>query len=59
MVEYDGDVVVLRPGNGHVSVDGVPITEATRLPQGGIQSHYRETTPFFLMLSVSSTFLSA
>ena len=34
MVEYDGDVVVLHPGNGHVSVDGVPITEATRLPQG-------------------------
>ena len=33
-MEYDGDVVVLHPGNGHVSVDGVPITEATRLPQG-------------------------
>jgi len=35
-VEYDGDVVVLHPGNGHVSVDGVPITEATRLPQGSM-----------------------
>ena len=36
MVEYDGDVVVLHPGNGNVSVDGVPITEATRLPQGSV-----------------------
>ncbi|XP_065056409.1 pleckstrin homology-like domain family B member 1 isoform X1 [Rhopilema esculentum] len=36
MVEYDGDVVVLHPGNGHVSVDGIPITEATRLPQGSM-----------------------
>ena len=34
MVEYDGEAVVLHPGNGHVSVDGVPITETTKLPQG-------------------------
>merc|ERR1719494_743038 len=34
IVEYDGDAVVLHPKNDLVSVDGIPLTCPTRLPQG-------------------------
>lgn len=34
LVEYDGDAVVLHPKNELVSIDGIPLTEPTRLAQG-------------------------
>ncbi|XP_065644289.1 kinesin-like protein KIF16B isoform X2 [Hydra vulgaris] len=34
LIEYDGEVVVLHPKNVLVSVDGMPLSEPTRLPQG-------------------------
>ena len=33
-VEYNGDAVVLYPKAALCSVDGIPISEPTRLPQG-------------------------
>ncbi|XP_066930642.1 kinesin-like protein KIF16B isoform X1 [Clytia hemisphaerica] len=34
LIEFDGEAVVLHPKNELCSVDGVPISEPTRLPQG-------------------------
>lgn len=34
IAEYNGDAVVLYPKAAMCSVDGIPITEPTRLPQG-------------------------
>ena len=34
LIEYDGEAVVLHPKNELVSVDGIPLAEPTRLPQG-------------------------
>ena len=36
LIEYDGDAVVLHPKNELVAVDGIPLTEPTRLPQGSM-----------------------
>ena len=33
-MEYNGDAVVLYPKANLCSVDGIPISEPTRLPQG-------------------------
>ncbi len=34
IVEYNGDAVVMYPKAALCSVDGIPISEPTRLPQG-------------------------
>eukprot|EP00794_Sanderia_malayensis_P011257 gene11257-12437_t len=35
-VEFDGEAVVLYPMDGSVSIDGIPISEPTKLPQGSM-----------------------
>ena len=34
IAEYDGETVMLYPKANLCSIDGVPITEPTKLPQG-------------------------
>ena len=37
-VEYNGDAVVLYPKVALCSVDGIPVSEPTRLPQGILET---------------------
>ena len=45
VVEYNGEVVVLHPKAPLCTVDGIPITEPTKLPQGEIYQRTRHSIP--------------